>query len=190
MTKNSKKNAALLLASAALAMGISLVIAPHALLAQPRPAPRAGAEHDCRGGGPHAHAERTPAERLAHWQQKLNRVSQQLQLTARQTAAAQQILQDTLASADHMRNGTAERTPERRAARHALMQQADSRFTAILTPAQRTQWTTLKDTMRERHGRQGGRGHGHAGRGHDGRGPDGRGHGGAPGQRTEAQRGI
>ncbi len=183
MTKNSKKNTALLLASAALAMGISLVIAPHASVAQQRPAARAGAEHDCHGGGggPRAHAERTPAERLAHWQEKLSRVSQQLQLTARQTAAAQQILQETLARAEQLRDATADRTPERRAARHALMQQADSRFTAILTPAQRTAWTTLKDTMRERHGRH------HGGRGQHGRGDGGR---GQPGQRTEAQRGI
>ena len=183
MTKNSKKKTALVFAAAALAMGMGLALAPHTLLAQQGPAAQLGGPQDCHGPrGRGAHQARTPAERLAHWQEKLSRVSQRLQLNARQNAEAQRILQDTVARVEQLRAGTAERTPERRAAREALLQQADARFSAILSAEQRTAWTAMKAQLRERHGR----GH-HGDRGRDGGGARG---GGFRGQRTEAQRGI
>lgn len=174
MTTNSKKNA-LVLAGTVLAMGMGLALSPQTLFAQQAPS----AQHDCRRG---AHQERSPAERLAHWQEMLGRVSQRLQLTPRQNADAQRILQDSSARLTQLRATTPERTPERRAARQALMQAADARFSAILTPQQLTAWTSLKAELRERHGR------GHHGRGGREGGQGGQGRGFGP--RTEAQRGI
>jgi hypothetical protein len=170
------------------ALALGLVATPREVAAQGAPAPR-GAAHgdcDCHHGdddgpaqGQRHPAQRSPAERLAHWQQKLARVSERLQLNASQRGAAQQLLVEMLARAERERAATAPRTPERREARHALMAQADARFTALLDARQRTAWEQLKVAMRARHG---GRHHG---------GPHGGRHGGpARGPRSDAARGI
>jgi Spy/CpxP family protein refolding chaperone len=186
---SKKKSLALVFAAAALATGVGLVVAPRALQAQDSPAEHSRGDGDChgrRGEGPRA--ERTPAERLAHWQQMLGRVSERLQLDARQVAAAQRILTDTLARAEQLRANTAERTPERHAGRRAMMEAADARFTQLLTAPQRTAWAALKAEFFARRGHgaghRGGPGH-EGGRGHDGDDDD------APrGSRAEVDRGI
>ncbi len=188
MKTKSKKLIALLLSAAALAAGVALVLTPQTVLAQQGPRGESDGDHGCHErGGDGARPERSPAERLAHWQELLARVSARLQLNARQATEAQRILQDTAARAAALHASTVERTPERRAGREAMMQQADARFTALLTAEQRTAWLALKVELRERRGHGGGRGH-HGGPGHGG--GHGWGEGAGPGQRTEADRGI
>jgi hypothetical protein len=188
-TFSRMKAASLPIASLTFAFALGLVAAPRAAAAQDAPAQRGDAhgECDCHHGvddgaeqaGGH-HAQRSPAERLARWQQRLARVSERLQLNASQRGAAQQLLSELLARAERERAVTAPRTPERREARRALMAQADARFTALLDARQRTAWEQLKVELRARH----------AGRHHGGRHPGGR-HG-RPGRgpRSDAARGI
>jgi hypothetical protein len=186
-TLSRMKAASLPFASLPFALALGLVAAPRAAAAQDAPAQRGDAhgECDCHHGGDDGpehggghHARRSPAERLAHWQHKLARVSERLQLSASQRGAAQQLLTELLARAERERATTAPRTPERREARQALMAQADARFTALLDARQRTAWEQLKVELRARHG---GRRHG----GHGGR------HGGpGRGPRSDAARGI
>jgi hypothetical protein len=165
---------------ASLTLALALVAAPVVTAAQDAPA-RRDAEHGecpCRHGdgeGPEHAARRSPAERLAHWQQKLARVSERLRLSEAQRGAAQQLLVEMLARAERERGATAPRTPERREARQALFAQADARFTALLDARQRTQWEQLKVELRARHG---GRHRGGPHRGHHG------------GPRSDAARGI
>ena len=164
-TISTRTTTALTLAGALLAMGMTLVLVPHTSAAQR--APDAAAAQHGRGRG---HDARTPAERLAHWQTKLAQVSQRLQLSAAQNQQALRILRETLGRVEQMRATTPERSPERRATRHALLEEADTRFAAILTPQQRATWAVVKSEVRERRAAR-----------HHGRGRA---------QRSEAQRGI
>ncbi len=195
MTTTSMKHAARFpfasaaLASAVLALG--LAVGAGGAAAQDAPAPREPGHGDCacdHGGGPghgeRAHGRRTPAERLAHWQQKLARVSERLQLNDAQRGAAQRLLVELHARAEQDHATTGPRTPERREARQALMAQADARFSALLDARQRAAWDQLKGELRARHG--GERGGWHRGGRRGGHGPRGEGRG----LRSDAARGI
>ena len=128
-----------------------------------------------------------PARAAEHWQMRAQRLATRLSLNATQQQQLQGIVQSEIQRFQQTVATRAPRTPERRAARMALMQDFDLRLSAILSPAQRTQWDAIKVEMRARFEQR--REHRGFGRGGFGRGGFGR-HGGQGRLRSEDERGI
>lgn len=129
-----------------LIVAVSLVVG--ALPAAAQHAPDGGmGDHACPD---HGHRAFDPARFAQHWQQRAQRLSQRLGLDGRQQQRLAAIVQTELQRFQQTVAPLPERTPERRAARRALMQDFDTRLGTILTPAQRAQWEELKQERRAR----------------------------------------
>lgn len=125
---------------------IVLVIATLAAAAPAAAQFHGGAPPNCQGAaGPN-----DPARAAQHWQMRAQRLASRLQLNAAQQQQLQQIVQAELQRWQSTVATQAPHTPQRHAAREALMQDFDNRLSAILTPPQQTQWAALKLEMRAR----------------------------------------
>ena len=172
----------------ALFVSVTLVAGAAPAVAQQFPG---GGQPGCaQHGGRGQRGPMDPARAAQHWQDRARRLATRLSLSATQQQQLQGIVQSEIQRFQQTVATQAPRTPERRAARMALMQDFDARLSAILSPAQRTQWEAIKLEMRarfEEHREH--RGFGRGGFGRDGFGHGGRGNGQGR-LRSDDERGI
>lgn len=96
-------------------------------------------------------ASNTPAQqhRAPDPQKQAARLGKRLGLSDDQTSKLTAILQDRQQQLTAVRSDTALALQDRRAKLRSIQQGADAQINALLTPAQQTQYATLKQNMKE-----------------------------------------
>jgi len=108
-------------------------------------APAVLAQDNGSGGGWQAHQH--PA---SDPQQQASRLASRLGLSADQTTKITSILQNQQQQIAALRGDSSMSQDDRRAKMHAIREDTDTQINAMLTPAQLTQYTQLKQQMRNR----------------------------------------
>ena len=83
-------------------------------------------------------------------QKQAARLAKRLGLNDDQTSKLTAILQDRQQQLTAVRSDTSLAPQDRRAKLHSIQQGADAQINALLTPAQQTQYATLKQNMKDR----------------------------------------
>ncbi|GLQ50756.1 hypothetical protein ACFFJT_05590 [Dyella flava] len=121
---------------ALLALSLSAISLAPAVLAQ---------DNGSGGGGWQGHQHAAPDP-----QQQASRLTSRLGLSADQTTKITTILQNQQQQMTALRGDSSMSQDDRRAKMHAIREDTDTQINAVLTPAQLTQYTQMKQQMRNR----------------------------------------